>query len=99
MGVDKVYFERMEGNLYIICGDDDYLVNSEAEECIKKYLSQQDREFGLEVIYGSVTSGGAAKSCVDNVINSVQTSSFLGGAKVTWLRDAVFLPGCGRVAE
>ncbi len=89
----------MEGKLYIFSGDDDYLVNSGAEESINQHVTSENREFGLEVIYGSVTSGGAAKTCVDNVINSVLTLSFFGGDKVTWLRNAVFLPGGGRVSE
>jgi len=89
----------MKGNLYIICGDDDYLVNSAAEEHINAHVPKQDREFGLEVIYGSVTTGGSAKICVDNVISSVQTPSFFGGGKVTWLRDASFVPGGGKVSE
>jgi len=89
----------MKGQLYIICGDDDYLVNSEVEECIKRHIGQTEREFGLEMIYGSVTTGSAAKGCIDNAISSVQTPSFFGGAKVTWLRDATFMPGGGRVSE
>ncbi|MDA3923972.1 MAG: hypothetical protein PF904_04645 [Kiritimatiellae bacterium] len=89
----------MKGSLHIILGDDDYLANSSAEEYITKYVSEKDREFGLEMIYGSVTTGGAAKNCIDNLINSIQTPSFFGGSKVTWLRDAVFLPGGGRVSE
>jgi len=89
----------MKGNLYIILGDDDYLVNLSVEKRINAYLPKQGREFGLEVIYGSVTTGNSAKACVDNVINSVQTPSFFGGSKVTWMRAATFLPGCGRVSE
>lgn len=89
----------MKGNLYIICGDDDYLVNSAAEEHINRHVSQQEREFGLELIYGSVNTGNSAKVCVDSVINSVQTPSFFGGAKVTWLRDANFISGGGKVSE
>ncbi|MFA7173127.1 MAG: DNA polymerase III subunit delta [Kiritimatiellia bacterium] len=89
----------MTGHLYIILGDDDYLVNSESQECIKRHLAPTEHEFGLEMIYGSVTTGGAAKVCVDSAISSVQTPSFFGGAKVTWLRDALFLPGGGKVSE
>ncbi len=89
----------MKGCLYILTGDDDYLVNSEAEECIKRHIPQSEREFGLEMIFGSVSTGEAVRRCVDNAISSVQTPSFFGGAKVTWLRDAVFMPGGGRVSE
>lgn len=89
----------MEGKLYIFYGDDDYLVNSSAEESINQHVPVDNREFGLEVIFGSVMSGGAVRTCVDNVINSVQTQSFFGGDKVTWLRNAVFLPGGSRVSE
>jgi len=92
-------FTPMKGSLYIITGDDDYLVNSEAEECVKRHISQGEREFGLEMIYGSVSTGEAVRRCVDNAISSVQTPSFFGGAKVTWLRDAAFMPGNGRVSE
>ena len=89
----------MEGKLYVFLGDDDYLLNDSARKCISMFVAPENRDFGLEIIDGIVTSGGAVKLCVDNVISSMRTPSFLGDVKVTWLRDAVFLPGGGRVAE
>jgi DNA polymerase III subunit delta len=89
----------MNENLYIFLGDDDYLVTEAAKKCIESHLPRNEREFGLEIIYGSVNSGETAKACVDNVISSLQTPSFAGGTKVTWLKNALFLPGGGKVAE
>ncbi|MFO7937406.1 MAG: hypothetical protein R6V06_07355 [Kiritimatiellia bacterium] len=89
----------MKGILYLVTGDDDYLVKKSAEEHISEHLTSQDREFGLEVTDGNVSSGADVKACVDKVINSLQTDSMFGGAKATWLRNACFLPGGGRVAD
>jgi len=89
----------MNGFLYIFTGDDDFLVNEAVKDCLDHHLSAEEREFGLEIIHGDVTTGGDAAACVDKVLNSIQTPSFLGDKKLTWLQNASFLPGGGQVAE
>ena len=89
----------MNGGLYLICGDDDYLVDSAARERIDRLVPEADRAFGVETVDGIVETGDAVRRAVDACIESVQTPGFFGAVKVTWLRDARFLTGGGRVSE
>ena len=89
----------MKGKLFFICGDDDYLVDSAARERISQLVPPADREYGVEVIDGRRETGDEVRRAVEACIESVQTPGFFGAVKVTWLRDARFLTGGGRVAE
>lgn len=89
----------MNGGLYLICGDDDYLVEAAARERVNQLIPVADREWGVEVVDGRVETGDEVRRVVDACIESVQTPCFFGASKVTWLREARFLTGGGRVAE
>jgi len=89
----------MNGALYLICGDDDYLVDSAARERIDRLVPAADRALGVEVVDGRAESGDEARRAVDACMESVQTPGFFGSVKLTWLREASFLTGGGRVSE
>lgn len=89
----------MKGALYLVCGDDDYLVDSAARERIDRLVPAADRALGVETVDGRAENGDAARRAVDACIESVQTPGFFGSVKLTWLRDAAFLTGGGRVSE
>lgn len=89
----------MNGKLYLICGDDDYLVDSAARERINQLVPASDREYGVETVDGRKDTGDEVRRALEACIESVQTPGFFGGVKVTWLRDAHFVTGGGRVAE
>lgn len=89
----------MQGKLFFICGDDDYLVDSAARERIGQLVPPADREYGVEVVDGRRETGDEVRRAVEACIESVQTPGFFGSVKVTWLREASFLTGGGRVSE
>ncbi|MEI7900567.1 MAG: hypothetical protein WCK89_09945 [bacterium] len=89
----------MNGKLCLICGDDDYLVDSAARERINQLVPEADRTFGVEVVDGRKDTGDDVCKAVDACIESVRTPGFFGVSKVTWLRDVTFLTGGGRVSE
>ena len=89
----------MNGKLCLICGDDEYLVDSAARERINLLVPEADRAFGVEVIDGRKDTGDEARRAVDACIESVRTPGFFGATKVTWLRDVRFLTGSGRASE
>ncbi len=89
----------MNGKLYLICGDDDYLVDAAARERLSQLVPAADREFGIEVVDGRKDTGDEVRRAVEACVESVLTPGFFGGVKVTWLRDAHFVTGGGRVAE
>ncbi len=89
----------MNDGLFLICGDDDYLVEAAARERIEGLVPAADRALGTEIVDGRAETGDEAQRAVDACMESVQTPGFFGSTKVTWLRDARFLTGGGRVSE
>ena len=86
----------MEGKLYLICGDDDYLVDTAARED-QSARAGADREFGVEIVDGQRDTADEITEAVNACMESVQTLAF-GATKVTWFRDVTFLTGGGRSA-
>lgn len=89
----------MRPTLYLIFGDDDFLVEEAARQRIDAVIPPADRETCLETIDGHADTGDEALRRALSCIGSMQTPGFFGAAKVTWLRDATFLTGGSRVAE
>ena len=89
----------MNGTVCLICGTDDYLVDSAARERINQLVPESERTFGVEIIDGRKDTGDEVRKAVDACMEAVQTPGFWGAHKVTWLRDATFLTGGGRVSE
>ncbi len=89
----------MNGKLCLICGDDDYLVDSTARERVNQLVAEPDRALGIEIIDGRKDTADEVRRAVDACIESVQTPGFFGTSKVTWFRDVTFLTGGGRVSE
>lgn len=89
----------MNGALCLICGDDDFLVESAARERIDRLVPAADRALGVEVVDGRVETGDEVRRAVAACMESVQTPGFFGSTKLTWLREARFLTGGGRVSE
>ncbi len=83
----------MEGKLYLICGDDDYLVDTAARERINQLVPEADREFGVEIVDGQRDTSDGITEAVNACMESVQTPGFFGATKVTWFRDVTFLTG------
>ena len=88
----------MEGKLCLICGDDDYLVDTAARERINQLVPAADREFGVEIVDGQRDTLDGIIEAVNACMESVQTPGFFGATKVTWFRDVSFLTGSGRSA-
>ena len=89
----------MKGNLILICGDDDYLVDSAARERINQLVPADAREYGVETVDGRKDTGDDAARAVRACMESVQMEGMFAASKVTWLRDATFLTGGGRASE
>ena len=89
----------MKGKLFLICGDDDYLVDAAARERIAQLVPEADRDFGVDVVDGRKDTGDDAARAVRHCMESVQMPGMFAAAKVTWLRGATFLTGGARVSE
>jgi DNA polymerase III delta subunit len=93
-----VYCLPMNGKLFLICGDDDYLVDLAARERVNQLVPAAERDFGVDIIEGKKDTGDAVAHAVKDCMESVAMPGFVS-AKVTWLRDASFLTGGGRASE
>ena len=80
-------------------GNDGYGVTALAKERLAALVPESDRAFGLDPVDGAVESVSAAAQAVRRCLESLDTPSFLGGAKVVWLKQASFLGGTGRAAR
>jgi DNA polymerase-3 subunit delta len=89
----------MKPVIYLICGDDDYLVELKAKELLDKLIPVAEREWGLETIDGRADKVAEVVDAVDRCIESAQMGSMFCNAKLTWLRAATFLAGGGRTFE
>jgi len=88
----------MSGKLFLICGDDDYLANVAAQERVNALVPESEKTFGLDIINGRCDNGDQVERAVKSAMESVQMPGF-ASSKVTWLQDANFLTGGGRVSE
>lgn len=89
----------MNGGLCLICGDDEYLVESSARARISQILPDSADALALEIVDGRKNTGEEVENSVNQCIEAVQTQGFFGAEKVVWLRDANFLTGGERVAD
>ncbi|MBO7653868.1 MAG: hypothetical protein J6U40_03000 [Kiritimatiellae bacterium] len=84
----------MSGQLFFICGDDDYLVDTAAKKRIEACIPPSDREWGVEVIDGLRSTSDEAKKAVDACMESVMTPAMFGSeTKLTWFKNVNFLTG------
>ncbi len=83
----------MASAAYLVCGDDEFLVSEAARQVVDRLVPTEARDLGLEIIDGRCASADAAVAALRRCTESLATPGFLGGAKLTWLRDATFLGG------
>ncbi len=78
-------------SLYLVYGDDDYLVGRKAKEWVQALCPESDQALGLEIIDGRVDVVAEAVASVRACLGALQTVGFFGGRKVVWFRDVNFL--------
>lgn len=77
--------------VYVFCGEDDYLLLQEARNLITKLMPPEQQTLGLEKIEGSARIIAEALTSVAACIEAVRTPGFMGARKVIWLRGANYL--------
>lgn len=83
--------DRMPSPVYLISGDDEFLVAQKAKQVIEELVPPEERTLGLEVVEGRSDSVSDAVAAVGRCREAVMTMGFFGGRKVTWFRDVNFL--------
>ena len=77
--------------VYLVSGDDEFLVSQKAKQVIDELVPAEERTLGLEIIEGKADSVADAVAAVARCREGVMTMGFFGGRKVTWFRDVNFL--------
>ena len=81
----------MAASVYLIFGEDEYLVSTKAKEIVDRLVPPADRALGLEVIEGRIDTVSAAVEALSRCKEALQTMGFFGNQKVVWFRDVSFL--------
>ena len=81
----------MADNVYFYCGNDEYLVQTNARKKVDLICPEQEQSLSLEIIDGSASKVDDAVAAVDQCVAAFRTVGLFGGKKVVWLREAAFL--------
>lgn len=80
------------GTIHVITGNDDYLVNFQANQLINQFLTNDEKVIALETINGEINDASNATKTIGQLCEAIATGSFASsGKKVIWLKNAIFL--------
>ncbi len=87
--------------VYLVCGDDDFLVKEAAKSIVSALVPDEMRDMGLETIAGDCQVAEDACAALRRCLESLETPGFFGGIKLTWLKDVGFfaMPGKRRPGD
>ncbi len=77
--------------LFLIHGDDDYLVHEEARKIISSFTFKQPSEFNLETIDGMAANQNEAATIFKQLFESLCSQSFFATEKAIWWRNTNLL--------
>lgn len=83
-------------NIYLIIGEDDYLVEAAARKILEAAVEPSLRNTAVETINGTAGNAEEQTLSLQACLGSVQTPPFLDPVKLTWWRGVNFLPGGAR---
>jgi len=83
--------QNKPGQIYVFCGEDDYLLVQNAKDLVNELLPQEAQTLGLEVIDAQARKAEEAATSIERCIEALRTPGFMGSRKVVWLRGANFL--------
>ena len=78
-------------SVYLIYGDDEYLVTTKAKEIVGKLVPDSDKMLGLDVVDGAAQVVDAAVTAVNQCISALQSMGLFSEDKVVWLKGVNFL--------
>jgi DNA polymerase III subunit delta len=77
--------------VYLIHGDDDFLVQEEAKRIIQRLSPPSSSEFSLEVIEGGAGNQAEAAAVFKKLYEMLQSQSFFASEKIVWLKNTNLL--------
>ena len=89
--------KKLPNRLTLIIGQE-FLVQQHTRKLVDSLVPAGSTDFGLEIIEATVSNATEALSVLARLTEAVNTTPFLGGEKVVWLKDCSFL-GTDRIAK
>ncbi len=84
--------KKTECQCFIFIGEDDFLLNKEANSIISKLLGNEDKTLSLEIIDANSKNAAELAEALTKTIKSLSMAkSLLTRKKIVWLRNATFL--------
>ncbi len=80
-----------EKSIYLICGDDEYLVSKKAKEIIGKLVPESEKAFKLDVVDGAAGNVDTAVTAINQALSALQSLGLFSEDKVVWLKGVNFL--------
>ena len=81
----------MSKPVYLVYGEDDYLVAEKARELAAGLLPEAEREFGLDIIDGRADRVAEACEAIEQCLAALKTvGGLFSSRKVVWLQNATF---------
>jgi DNA polymerase-3 subunit delta len=77
--------------VYLVFGEDDYLVAAKAKDIVGSELKPEEQAFGLEIVDGKVDTSAEATNAVSQCIEALMTVGLFDSRKLVWFRDVSFL--------
>jgi len=77
-------------SLYLIYGNDEYLVSAKAREIVSALVPEEERSLKLETVDGAVDKADSAITAISQVLAGLRSLGLFGDEKVVWLQDATF---------
>lgn len=84
--------------LYLVCGEDDYLVSSKAREIVDSIIPKEEQLTALEIIDGVANNAAEVEASVGKCISALSSGGLFSARKLVWLRDVNYA-GSGRTAQ
>jgi len=82
---------KIPNGFALIGGDDEYMVDRQAEDLFKTLKSEFGEGVEVEIIDGRVSTVGDVGNCVSQFMQAGQNLSLFGDKKIVWLRQVSFL--------
>ncbi len=79
-----------QATVVLVWGGDEYRVAQRAKQLLQVWCPPEQQDLGLEVVDGAVETIDEAVAAIQRVLDGIATVGLFGGAKVVWLREAMF---------
>lgn len=78
-------------SIYLIYGNDEYLVSKKTKEIIGQLVPESERDFKLDIVDGAIDRVAPAVDAVNQCMSALQSLGLFSEEKVVWFKGVTFL--------